>query len=58
MPTFKVILEMRLNGSAAGSTSDEVEAETAHEAEQKLIAEWRAVEPGLTFAPLLTVQTS
>jgi hypothetical protein len=52
---FRVILEMRLHGSACGSTDDVIDAETADEAEQTAIREWKKVRPDLTFAPLLTV---
>jgi hypothetical protein len=52
---FVVVLEMRLRGACVGSTEDVIDAADAAEAEELAIAAWRAAEPDLTFAPLVTV---
>jgi hypothetical protein len=51
---FTVVLEIRLNGAAVGTTSDVIEAATEEEAERKAIQAWRAARPDRSFAPLLT----
>jgi hypothetical protein len=53
---YVVILERRRHGAACGTTRDEVEAESAAEAEEFAIAAWRAVRADCTFAPLITTQ--
>ena len=54
MRTFTVVLEIRYRGSACGSTTDEIEAESEAEAIEKVIAAWRKLRPDRTFAPLLS----
>lgn len=54
--TWNVTLSARLHGSTAFTTNDTIEAATAHEAERKLIEQWKAVEPAFEFVPLLTVK--
>jgi hypothetical protein len=45
---------MRRQGARVGSTEDLIEAADAAEAEELVIAAWRAARPDHTFAPLLT----
>ena len=56
MQSYTVILEVRLHGSACGSTEDVIEAETADEAIEKAFRQWRRAQPAMTFAPLLTIK--
>lgn len=55
MPRYIVYLEWRLGGSAAGSTRDEIEAETSDAAVEAAIAAWRKADPRYTYAPLRVV---
>ena len=52
--TWTVILEIRCHGSACGSTTDDIEADSEQEAVEKAIAAWRKLRPDRTFAPLLS----
>ena len=51
---YRVTLDIVLHGSSIGSTDDVVQATSAREAESKAIAGWKAMEPALTFQPLVT----
>jgi phosphoribosylaminoimidazole-succinocarboxamide synthase len=52
---FTVLLEVVWRGAVVGSTCDDVEAETADEAEELAVERWKAARPGYSFAPLLTL---
>lgn len=52
MTKYLVILEVRFHGSAAGSTRDEIEADSEAEAIEQAIKAWREVRPDRTFSPL------
>jgi hypothetical protein len=54
MTRFEVVLEAVIDGSAAGTTRDVIEAGDSAEAEAKAIAAWEQVDPRFTFRPLLT----
>jgi hypothetical protein len=55
MQLFTVVLEVRWNGSACGTTEDVIEAETADEAIEKARTQWKRVEPSFSFHPLLVI---
>jgi len=55
---YIVHLERRLDGQACGTTRDECEADSAHEAEETLVAQWEDLDPRFTYAPLFTKQVS
>jgi hypothetical protein len=55
MPMFEVVLEAVLDGSAAFTTADVVEAADAPAAEARTIEAWEQVEPRFTYRPLLTI---
>jgi hypothetical protein len=54
-PRYKVILDVIYNGASIGSTEDVIDADDAADAEEQAIQSWKAVRPGCTFHPLLTV---
>jgi hypothetical protein len=53
--TYLVMLAVVVEGSTAGTTSDEFEATTAEDAEALAIAAWRDVRPDRDYQPLLTL---
>ena len=54
MTCFTVLLEVVSHGAVVGSTRDDVDAETADQAEEFAIARWRAARPDCSFRPLFT----
>jgi len=56
MNRYAVVLEAHLGHACIGSTRDVIEAESADAAQATALARWHEAEPGLRFAPLLTVQ--
>ncbi len=54
--TFTVVLAVVHHGATAGTTRDEVEASSAHEAEELAIAAWRSARPERDYQPLLTLE--
>ena len=52
MPTYVVVLEIRFHGSSAGTTRDEIEADSEQKATEKAIRQWRKIRPDRTFAAL------
>jgi hypothetical protein len=55
---FRVVLEIRFNGSPCGATDDVIEAPDAETAERAAIEQWKAVRPDRTFHQLLTTTTT
>jgi hypothetical protein len=53
---WKVVLDRQVNGSSYGTTSDVVEADSAYEAEETLIAQWREIDPRFSYRAILTIQ--
>ena len=56
MTGFRVLLEVRRNGSPCGTVETVVEANNDVEAEAEAVRRWSEVQPDRTFAPLLTVE--